>query len=77
MSNAFPALVALFALGCAAEPKQGDGVFAVTSTNPDRPRLRYLDGQLSLNSTCMIRLGNKLNPKVPPVFVNGAPLGFC
>ena len=45
--------------------------------NPERPRLRYLDGQLSINSSCMIRLGKRLNPGVPPAFINGAPVGFC
>jgi hypothetical protein len=62
-------------VGCALPPESG--VHAVESGTPERPRLRYLDGQLSTNSTCAIRRGNRLNPRIPPVRVNGAPIGFC
>ena len=55
----------------------GDGAFQVTGTNPQCPRLRYRDGQISLNETCAIKLTNKLNPAIPPMYVNGAPIGFC
>ncbi len=54
-----------------------DGVIPVSSANPERPRLRYRDGQVSLNDTCAIRLPNKLNPMIPPMYLNGAPIGFC
>ncbi len=67
----------LVALTCCAAPLDGDGVFAVPGSYPERPRLRFADGQVSLNDTCMIRLSNKLNPKIPPMYVNGQPLGFC
>ena len=41
------------------------------------PRLRYFDGsQVSLNDRCAVRKV-KLNPKMPPVYVNGQPIGFC
>ena len=40
------------------------------------PRLRFLDGQVSLNDRCPIR-GGKLNRRVPAVYVNGLPIGFC
>ena len=56
---------------------EGDGVFQVASSNPERPRLRYLDGQVSRNNTCAIILPNKLNPAIPPMYVNGSPIGFC
>ena len=56
---------------------RGDGVFAVPGADAAHPRLRYVDGQLSRNDTCMIRMGNALNPKIPPMYVNGEPLGFC
>ncbi len=40
------------------------------------PRLRYADGQISLNDRCPVR-HVKLNPKMPPVYLNGKPIGFC
>lgn len=41
------------------------------------PRLRYFDGdQVSLNDRCAVRKV-KLNPKMPPIYVNGQPVGFC
>lgn len=41
------------------------------------PRLRYFeDNQVSLNDRCAVRKV-KLNPKMPPVYVNGQPVGFC
>jgi len=41
------------------------------------PRLRYFDGnQVSLNDRCAVRKA-KLNPKMPPIYVNGQPVGFC
>ena len=65
------------ALASCAGPAPEAGVIPVASGQPERPRLRYLDGQLSPNSSCAIRLGNKLNPRIPPVRVNGQPIGFC
>jgi hypothetical protein len=55
----------------------GDGVLAVHTEDPARPRLRYVDGQVSLNQSCAIRLDRGLNPRVPPAYVNGQPIGFC
>jgi hypothetical protein len=41
------------------------------------PRVRYFDGdQVSLNDRCAVRKV-KLNTKMPPVYVNGQPIGFC
>ncbi len=54
-----------------------DGVFAVPGSEPKLQRLRYVDGQVSANDSCVIRLSNRLNPKIPPLYVNGQPLGFC
>ena len=54
-----------------------EGIFQVAGTDPERPRLRYRDGQISRNDTCAIKLKNKLNPAIPPMYVNGAPIGFC
>ena len=53
------------------------GVLRVTGETPDYHRLRYLDGQVSLNARCGVRLENPLNPKIAPLYVNGAPVGFC
>ena len=41
------------------------------------PRVRYFDTDLvSINDRCAVRKV-KLNPKMPPVYVNGHPVGFC
>lgn len=40
------------------------------------PRLRFPDGTRTENDRCMI-LERKLNPEIPPIWVNGAPVGFC
>ncbi len=41
------------------------------------PRIRYFDtGLVSLNDRCPVRK-TPLNPKMPPVYVNGLPIGFC
>ena len=41
------------------------------------PRVRYYEGgQVSLNDRCAVRKV-KLNPKMPPCYVNGQPIGFC
>jgi len=58
-------------------PLSDDGIFYVLGEDPARPRVRYLDGQIALDTSCAIRIGNKLNRKVPPVYVNGQPIGFC
>ena len=58
-------------------PLDDDGVCYVLGEDPTHPRVRYLDGQLSLNETCAIRVENKLNREIPPAYVNGRPIGFC
>ena len=40
------------------------------------PRLIFADGLVSLNDRCMVRRV-KLNPKMPPIYVSGEPVGFC
>jgi len=40
------------------------------------PRIQYADGSVTPNDRCMVRQV-KLNRKLPPVFVNGLPIGFC
>jgi len=41
------------------------------------PRIRYYeDAQVSINDRCAVRKV-KLNVKMPPLYVNGQPVGFC
>jgi len=66
--------------GCAStsiETSSGDGVFAVPGDQQTHHRLRFADGQVSPNDSCMVRLGNRLNREVPPLYVNGRPMAFC
>ena len=71
------AATALF-LSCAGT-RHADGVFPIgIPEEADGPRrLRYSDGQVSANKTCMIRLSNPVSASIPPAYVNGRPLGFC
>ena len=62
---------------CAGRLPAEEGVYQVNGTNSEHSRLRYLDGHVSANETCMIRVENALNPKIPPMYVNGRPMGFC
>ena len=43
---------------------------------PEYPRLRFLDGSISLNDRCPVS-GTRLNPRMDPLYVNGRPIGFC
>ena len=41
------------------------------------PQIRYFDsGLVSENDRCAVRKV-KMNVKMPPVYVNGRPIGFC
>ena len=54
-------------------------VFAEFADSPEDslPRLRFLEsGLLSINDRCPVRKV-RLNPKMPPAWVNGRPVGFC
>jgi len=72
-----PLVLLALAASCGSPLPTAEGVIAVESGDPEHPRLRYLDGQVSGNTSCAIRRGNRLNPKVPPMRVNGTPIGFC
>lgn len=52
------------------------GVVAYNDSTAEYPRLVFADGQISLNDHCMVRMV-KLNRKMPPIYVNGKPVGFC
>ena len=66
-------------LASVTEPpvQNGEGVFYVTSDDPRKPFARYLDGQISLSNSCGVKTENKLNRRIPPLYVNGQPIGFC
>ncbi|GJM20602.1 MAG: hypothetical protein DHS20C15_05170 [Planctomycetota bacterium] len=71
---------ALLFAGCAtsgADLPAADGVIFVASAEAEYPLLRYRDGQLSANTSCMIQLQNPISRRIPPMYVNGRPLGFC
>ncbi len=83
------AAVMVVALGCdkhkqhaeapKAEAHEKDYIVmgAYLNDQDSLPRLRYYDGeQVSLNDRCAVRKA-KLNPKMPPIYVNGQPVGFC
>ena len=42
----------------------------------EKPLIKFDDEQVSLNDRCPVRKA-KLNLKMPPVYVNGKPIGFC
>jgi hypothetical protein len=48
----------------------------VPGEETDFPRIQYADSLVSVNDRCIVRL-RKLSPKIPPIFVNGLPIGFC
>ena len=82
------AVAAVLAIGSACSKKEE----AATQHEPEKdylvmgeyvnaqdslPHLRYFEAdQISLNDRCAVRKV-KLNPKMPPVYVNGQPIGFC
>ena len=48
----------------------------VPGSDPEHPRVQYADSLISLNDRCIVRQ-NKLSTTIPPVYVNGMPIGFC
>ncbi len=48
----------------------------VGSSDPGFPRVQYADSSASVNDRCIVRL-RKLSPKLPAIYVNGRPIGFC
>jgi hypothetical protein len=48
----------------------------VVSPNTKFPRLLYADSLTSVNDRCVVTQ-RQLNPQIPPVYVNGKPVGFC
>ncbi len=52
------------------------GQHHVPGSDAEHPRVQYADSLVSLNDRCIVRQ-NKLNTRIPPVYVNGKPIGFC
>lgn len=50
--------------------------FVGADAGDGRRAMRFADGQVSLNDHCPVRK-RALNLRLPPVYVNGAPIGFC
>ena len=65
-------LAALVVLGAVTATAQR----YVPGTDAEHPRVQYADSLVSLNDRCIVRQ-NKLSTKIPPIYVNGAPIGFC
>jgi hypothetical protein len=75
------ATIAVGVLAVACSKKEPEKEYMVLgeyeSVQDTLPRVRYFDGnQVSLNDRCAVRK-TKLNAKMPPVYVNGQPIGFC
>jgi len=68
----------LASLLVACHAPRGAGVFSIpTGPDPDQARLRFPDGHVTLNDTCMVRVDRGLTAMMPPRYVNGRPVGFC
>ncbi len=78
--QALAVVAAAAALACSShkEPKIEHQVFGEYIQPEDSfPKLRYTEtGLVSLNDRCAVRKV-RLNSKMPPVYVNGQPIGFC
>lgn len=82
---ALPVCVALAVAACSGERRDGApaegmsnmGAMAHYVNDSDSlPRIRYANGLVTLNDRCIVRQ-RKLNLRLPPVYVNGEPVGFC
>jgi hypothetical protein len=52
------------------------GAAAYADDAASLPHIRFGDAGSSINDRCPVRK-NKLNLKMPPLWVNGRPVGFC
>ena len=66
----------LVALGCETSDEAVSAEAHYVEAGDSLPRIQFGDGQVSLNDRCMVRQ-IKLNLRMPPVYVNGRPVGFC
>ncbi len=75
----FLSAVCLMFSGCGqqkAELVNDSGAVAYVDSTAEYPRLIFADGHTSINNRCMVRMV-KLNRRMPPVYVNSQPVGFC
>jgi hypothetical protein len=49
---------------------------AYTSEQAEYPRLSFASGDTTSNDRCPVQK-RKLNPRLPPTYVNGVPIGYC
>ncbi len=83
VNRSIAVLIAVAALACAkdeqaTEPPRNLIVFGEYIQPEDSfPKIRYFEaGLVSPNDRCAVRKV-RLNVKMPPVYVNGRPIGFC
>ncbi|MDH4038090.1 MAG: hypothetical protein OEX18_05770 [Candidatus Krumholzibacteria bacterium] len=70
-------IAVVVACGGKDEPVEHMVLGEFVSEQDSFPRIRYFEtGLVSINERCAVRKV-KLNPKMPPVYVNGEPVGFC
>ena len=81
--RSFAAAAAIAALSCSKKPDSPAETVAYVvygeyvQPADSFPQVRYFEGGLvTPNDRCAVRKV-KLNPKMPPVYVNGRPIGFC
>ncbi len=71
--------IPLAVLSCSQEPTvlvDDSGLAVRVDTTADLSKLRYPDGQLTLNDQCPVRRV-RLNTRMPAIYVNQHPVGFC
>ena len=69
----------LLITGCSKQKAElviDSGIVAYADSTAEFPRLIFTDGQVSQNDRCMVRM-SKLNRKMPAIYINGKPVGFC
>ena len=79
MNLSLTGLVLLGALALAVPavaPRAARAQVRVFEGDSLHPRIRFADSLLSMNDRCPVT-GQKLNTRIPPVYVNGRPIGFC
>ena len=72
-------LTACLAVACGtrqAEPVPTDSGPTLIDPQSPFPRIRFADGLVSVNDRCPVTK-KKLSVHLPPVYVNGQPIGFC
>lgn len=70
------AIPLMIAAGGGEVAREGAAEVSYVQKGDSLPRIRFADGLVSLNDRCPVRKA-KLNLKMPPVYVNGRPVGFC